>query len=295
MFRNQYDTDATTFSPAGRLFQVEYAQEAVKQGSGCIGVTSKTHAVVVALKRQASRLASYQQKVFQIDSHMGIAISGLTSDARVLAKYMQNECLNHKYVFDSPMQLGRLVTQVSDKSQVYTQKSEKRPYGVGLLVAGYDKTGPHLFQTLPSGNFFEYKAQAMGARSQGAKTYLEKFFETFEDLSLDDLIRQALTALKSTSDKPLTSKNVTVGFVGKDTPFTIYDDDAVARYVALVADDEEEDERKRKTAEESKTPTPAAATVGAGAAVGAGATAGAGAGAPAAEDGTEDVDRSEDM
>lgn len=77
-----------------------------------IGVVSKTHSVVVALKRQGSKLASYQQKVFKIDDHIGIAICGLTSDARVLARYIQDECLNHKYVFDAPMQTGRLVTQV---------------------------------------------------------------------------------------------------------------------------------------------------------------------------------------
>jgi 20S proteasome subunit alpha 6 len=86
LFSLQYDTDVTTWSPAGRLFQVEYAMEAVKQGGACVGVTSKTHVVLAALKRSPSELASYQQKVFRIDDHMGIAISGLTSDARSLCK-----------------------------------------------------------------------------------------------------------------------------------------------------------------------------------------------------------------
>jgi len=220
--------------------------EAVKQGAGVVGVRSNTFAVVASLKRAASALASYQQKVFKVDDHMGIGISGLVSDARVLAKYMQTECLNHKFVFDQPMQTNRLVAQVSDKAQVFTQKSEKRPYGVGLLVIGYDKTGPHLFQTMPSGNFFDYKAQAMGARSQGAKTYLEKVFESFEGMSKDELIKHALIALKSTSPTPLTAKSVTVAFVGVDTPFTILEDDKVRPYVAAVADDEGgvDDEKK---------------------------------------------------
>lgn len=154
--------------------------EAVKMGSAAVAVRSKEYAVVAALKRAPNDLAGHQKKVFEIDNHMGIAISGLIADARVLAKYMRNECLNHKWAFDSSMQVGRLVAMVSDKAQVYTQKQEKRPYGVGLLVIGYDKTGPHVYETSPSGNYFEYKAQAMGKQSQSARTYLEKHFETFD-------------------------------------------------------------------------------------------------------------------
>ena len=94
---------------------------------------------------------------------------------------MRNESLNHKFVFDSPMPLARLVTQVADRSQVNTQRSSKRPYGVGLLIGGVDSSGPRLFQTDSSGNYFEYQAIAIGGRSQAAKTYLEKHFQSFKD------------------------------------------------------------------------------------------------------------------
>lgn len=240
MFRNQYDTDVTTFSPAGRLHQVEYAMEAVKQGSACVALRSKDVAVVVALKRAPNDLGSFQKKVFKIDTHMGIGISGLVSDARALAKYMRNECLNHKWAYESSMQTGRLVGMVSDKAQVYTQKQEKRPYGVGLLVIGFDKTGAHVYETSPSGNFFEYKAQAMGARSQSARTYLEKHFESFDGCSRDELLNHGLNALKSVSAKGLTSKNVTVAFVGKDVPFTVLEDDDVRPFLAGIMDEEED-------------------------------------------------------
>ena len=96
MYRNQYDTDVTTFSPEGRLRQVEYAMEAVNQGSCCVGLTSGTHAVLAVLKRSPDELASYQEKIFKIDDHMAIAISGLTADARYLSKHMRTECLNHR-------------------------------------------------------------------------------------------------------------------------------------------------------------------------------------------------------
>jgi len=197
--------------------------------------------VISTLKRSPSDLASYQKKIFKIDDHMGIGISGLVADARVISHWMRNECLSHKYVYETPMQCGRLVAALSDKSQVYTQKAEKRPYGVGLLVAGYDKTGPHLYQTSPSGTFYEYKAQAMGARSQSAKTYLEKHFESFEKCSTDELIKHSLIALKGTSQSgSITHLNCAVAVVGKNIPFTVYEDDTIRSYVAAVADEEGE-------------------------------------------------------
>eukprot|EP00029_Vermamoeba_vermiformis_P012038 TRINITY_DN6848_c0_g1_i1.p1 TRINITY_DN6848_c0_g1~~TRINITY_DN6848_c0_g1_i1.p1 ORF type:complete len:252 (-),score=43.75 TRINITY_DN6848_c0_g1_i1:155-910(-) len=238
--RNQYDGDITIWSPQGRLFQVEYAMEAVKQGSTCVGLKSKTHAVICAVKRSSSELSSYQRKVFKIDDHMGIAISGLTADARSLSRYMRNECMNHRYVYETPMSVSRLVTQVADKSQVHTQRYGRRPYGVGLLVIGFDQLGSHLFETCPSGNFYAYKAQAVGARSQSAKTYLEKNVEKFPDVTLEQLIRHGLLALRESmaykeGDKdpePLSIKNCSVGIVGIDQEFVILEDDKLATYIS---------------------------------------------------------------
>lgn len=118
MFRNQYDTDVTTWSPAGRLHQVEYAMEAVKQGSAAIGLRSKTHVVLAAVNKASSELSSHQKKLFKIDNHIGIAMAGLTADGRVLSRYMRSECINHKFVYESPLPVGRLVVQVADKAQV---------------------------------------------------------------------------------------------------------------------------------------------------------------------------------
>lgn len=119
MNRNQYDSDITTWSPQGRIFQIEYAMNAVTQGSAAIGLRSKTHVVLASLKRSASELASHQKKIFCIDDHMGIAIAGLAADARVLSKYMRTECLQHKYIYDTPMQASRLVNQVADSMFIY--------------------------------------------------------------------------------------------------------------------------------------------------------------------------------
>jgi 20S proteasome subunit alpha 6 len=118
MFRNQYDTDVTTWSPAGRLHQVEYAMEAVKQGSAAIGLRSSSHVVLASVNKSASELSSYQRKLFKVDDHIGIAMAGLTADGRVLSRYMRSECINHKFVYEDPLPVGRLVVQVADKAQV---------------------------------------------------------------------------------------------------------------------------------------------------------------------------------
>ena len=151
--------------------------QSVKQGSACVGLRSNTHPVLGALKRSVSELSSHQKKLLEIDDHIGMGIAGLTADARSLAKYMRNECLNHKYVFGDPISPASLMSDLADKHQRTTQTYVRRPFGVGLLVAGVDdRQTPHLYQTDPSGNLYEFYASAIGARSQSARTYLEHHF-----------------------------------------------------------------------------------------------------------------------
>ncbi|KAJ4472176.1 nucleophile aminohydrolase [Lentinula aciculospora] len=216
MFRNTYDSDNTVFSPQGRLHQVEYALEAVKQGSAAVGLRSKTHSILLALKRSTGELASYQQKMFRIDDHVGIAIAGLTSDARVLSNFMRQQAMSSKMAFNRPIPVNRLVSAIADKAQVNTQEYGRRPYGVGFLVIGQDQSGPHLYEFSPSGNSYEYYAMSIGARSQSAKTYLEKHYESFADCSLEDLIQHGLHALRETlqQDKDLNVNNTSIGIVG---------------------------------------------------------------------------------
>mmetsp|Transcript_21672 Transcript_21672/g.26839 ORF Transcript_21672/g.26839 Transcript_21672/m.26839 type:complete len:268 (-) Transcript_21672:75-878(-) len=233
MFRNQYDTDVTVWSPEGRLLQVEYAMESVKQGSVCIGLRSNKYAVLGALKRSISELSSHQKKILKIDDHIGIGIAGLTADARSLAKYMRNECLNHKYIYGSPIVSSRLMTDLADKHQRTTQTYVRRPFGVGLLVASVDKNGPHLYQTCPSGNLYEYYASAVGARSQSGKTYLEKYYETFNDASREDLIMHALKALAGCvgGDGELTKDNGSIAIVGIGESLTLIEGKELQPYL----------------------------------------------------------------
>lgn len=244
MYRNhQYDMDCITWSPGGRILQIEYAMEAVKQGTPVLGLRSNTHVVLASFKRAQSELADHQQKVFKIDDHLAIGISGLTADARVLAEYMRDESLNHRYIYDTPINIGRLVAQVADKSQQKTQNSSKRPYGVGLLVAGVDEKGPHIFETCPSGNYYEYFAMAIGGRSTSAKTYLEKHFDSFKTADVAALIKHALEAMNKTtaSDQSLTAKNTTVSVISTTEKYRELSSEELQKFIDGLEKKEEQD------------------------------------------------------
>ncbi|CAN3373078.1 hypothetical protein DIURU_005299 [Diutina rugosa] len=234
MFRNNYDNDSVTYSPTGRLFQVEYALEAIKQGSAAVGLASKSHVVLVALKRNAEELGSYQKKIIKVDDHMGIALAGLAPDARVLSNYLRKLAMQEKMAFNRPLATSKAVLSIADKAQENTQSYGSRPYGVGLLVAGYDESGAHLYEFLPSGSVLEYYGASIGARSQAARTYLERNLDAIRDCTtVEQLIVHGLHALRDTlsQDVELTFKNTSVAVVGKETDFTVYDDENVQQWL----------------------------------------------------------------
>lgn len=264
MFRNNYDNDSVTFSPQGRIFQVEYAQEAVKQGSVVVGIVSKTHAVLAALKvllqpipypiirlrltrgcdvkRNAEELSSYQKKVIPIDTHYGIALAGLASDARVLSNFMKQQSLASRLTYDRPIALSEITSRIGDRAQTNTQQYGKRPYGVGLLIAGVDATGPHLFEFQPSGVTQEMVACGIGARSQMARTYLERNLDEFEKASREELIRHALRALKDSlsQDKELTIENTSLGVGGLEENFKLYEGPEIASWLETAFESKQE-------------------------------------------------------
>ncbi|THX93055.1 N-terminal nucleophile aminohydrolase [Aureobasidium pullulans] len=233
MFRNNYDNDSVTFSPQGRIFQVEYAQEAVKQGSVVVGIVSKTHAVLAAVKRNAEELSSYQKKIIPVDSHYGLALAGLASDARVLSNFMKQQSLSSRLTYGRPILLSEITSRVADRAQTNTQQYGRRPYGVGLLVAGVDAKGPHLFEFQPSGITQEMVACGIGARSQMARTYLERNLDQFEGSSREELIKHALRALNESlpQDKELTVDNTSLGVSGLEENFTMYEGQQIAQWL----------------------------------------------------------------
>ncbi|XP_017075523.1 proteasome subunit alpha type-1 [Drosophila eugracilis] len=240
MFRNQYDSDVTVWSPQGRLHQVEYAMEAVKLGTATVGLKNKETAVLVALCKPTSELSATQRKIIPIDDHLGISIAGITADARVLSRYLRSECLNYKHSYDSTYPVSRLITNLGNKMQTTTQRYDRRPYGVGLLVAGYDEKGPHVYQVTPSATFFNCKANSIGSRSQSARTYLERNLAKFWDCSNDDIICHGILAILGTlptdehqSKENAAQFNITVAIVGKNQPFKILTEAENEKYLKM--------------------------------------------------------------
>lgn len=124
--------------------------------------------------------------------------------------------------------------------QTCTQRYDRRPYGVGLLVAGFDDLGPHIYQTCPSANYFDCKAMAIGARSQSARTYLEKHLDVLPSCTTEDLISHGLRALRDTlpAELQLTVKNVSIGLVGKSQPFSVLDEEQTGVHLSRIEGEE---------------------------------------------------------
>ena len=151
-------------------------------------------------------------------------------------RYMRTEALNHRYVYGSEMQGGRLVLNVADMHQRCTQSYVRRPYGVGLLVSVVDSTGPHLYCTEPSGNYYEYVANAIGARSQTSRTYLEREFAKFEECSVDELIKHALKGLSASlsGDNELDANSASISILGPNQDFKVVDDCELQKYLDMI-------------------------------------------------------------
>jgi len=233
MGKSEYDRGVNTFSPAGRLFQVEYALEAIKLGSTAIGIRTNEGVVLAVEKRITSSLMepSSIEKILEIDTHMGCAMSGLTADARTLVDHARVEAQNHWFTYNEKMPVESNVHTISDLALDFSvtdrkggdKKSMSRPFGVALLVAGCDSEGPCLWNTEPSGTYTRYLAAAIGSAQEGATNLLQEQYN--KDMSLADAELLALTTLRQVMEEKLTSINIEVATVKpmpnpKDVKFT---------------------------------------------------------------------------
>merc|ERR1712228_923741 len=167
MSGSSYDRAITVFSPDGHLFQVEYAQEAVKKGSTAVGVRGKAVA-----KLQDERTV---QKICVLDNHVMMAFAGLTADARIIIKRARQECQSYRLTVEDPVSLEYITRHVAGMKQRYTQYAGRRPYGISCLLTGFDDDGtPHLYQTDPAGVYTEWKANAIGRNAKTVREFLEK-------------------------------------------------------------------------------------------------------------------------
>lgn len=207
-----YDRAITVFSPDGRLFQVEYAREAVKRGATAIGVKTNEGVILVADRRVASKLleADTIEKIYKIDEHVCAATSGLVADARVLIDRARLEAQINRLTYDEPISVKELARKICDFKQQYTQYGGVRPFGVSLLIAGVDEK-PKLYETDPSGALLEYKATAIGAGRNVVLEYFEK--EYTDDIGFEDAVIKALVAMGKAIEGELSVSGIEMGIV----------------------------------------------------------------------------------
>ncbi len=226
-----YDRAITVFSPDGRLFQVEYAREAVKRGTTTVGLKYKVGAVLIVDKRVTSHLVEPGsiEKIFEIDSHIGCATSGLVADARALIDRARVDAQINEITYNEKIQVKTLVKRICDFKQTYTQYGGVRPFGTALLVAGVDDTGARLFATDPSGALMEYKASSEGAGRSGAMEYFESHYK--EGLTKDEAIDLGIKALNKGTEGKLNPDATEIGVVDKNFKFHILSPEDTKEYV----------------------------------------------------------------
>jgi len=239
-----YDRGITIFSPDGRLYQVEYAREAVKRGTASIGVRTSDGVVLAVDKRIRSPLMerSSVEKIHKADDHIGIASAGHVADARQLIDFARRQAQVNQLRYGEPVGVETLTKEITDYIQQYTQVGGARPFGVALIIGGIVNGEPRLFETDPSGTPYEWKALAVGADRGDIRDYLEEHYD--EEMDLDDGVDLALAALASVNDDELTPEGIGVATVDVETEtFGQLTDEEKETHLAeadLLATDEDE-------------------------------------------------------
>jgi proteasome alpha subunit len=190
-----YDRAITVFSPDGRLFQVEYALETVNRGATIIGIACSEGIVLGAEEKIETKLqdTNFTWKLYAVDDHLGAAVVGLGSDARILIDQARIFAQSNRLTYDEPIDVEIMTKRVGDIKQLYTQHAGVRPFGVSIIFGGIDKTGSRIFSTDPSGSYRGYKAVAVGIGRETVEATLKDEYR--EDLSLDDAKKLAVKCL----------------------------------------------------------------------------------------------------
>lgn len=227
-----YDRAITIFSPEGRLYQVEYALELVKRGAPIVGIASPEGVVLAANETPESELEDpeYFRKIYQLDDHLASAISGLSSDARVLIGQARVYCQSNKLLYDEPVDVEVLARRIGDMSQAYTQHAGVRPFGVTMILAGVDTVGPRVITTDPSGAYRGFKAVAVGRKKDEANKLLEDSYS--DDITLDEAIKLAIKAIKTVSNTDINEETVKISVIPAETKvFKRLESDEIKRYL----------------------------------------------------------------
>jgi len=256
-----YDRAITVFSPDGHLFQVEYAMEAVKQGASALAIKCNECMIFGAELRSPAKLQkkSSVKKILEIDDHLVCVAAGLTADARVLINRARVECQSYRLQNEQappPLIISRFVAELQ---QQYTVRGGRRPFGLAALIGGWhpyitDKQKVQLYQTLPSGIYTEWKANAIGRKDKMLNEFLEKHYKANMDKA--DGIKLAVRCLLEVVEHG--AKNIDIGILETGKKLKKLDEKQVIDLVEQIqkeaeqGDDDSDDDQQMDDKKEDK-------------------------------------------
>jgi proteasome alpha subunit len=212
-----YDRAITMFSPDGRLLQVEYAKKTVRLGNTAIGIVYKDGVLLVTDKRIVDKLvvASSIEKIFVIDDHIILTAAGILADARVLVERAQSKAQEHHITYESSIDTSLIVKDIANLKQLCTQSGGLRPFGVAMLIAGVDEKGPQLYQTDPTGSYYEFKASTIGEGENEVQEVLHKKYK--DNMTFEQALTLAVEALKTYLGEQFTLERLDAAYVDSTT------------------------------------------------------------------------------
>ena len=234
MTDSEYSFSLTTFAPSGKLLQIEYALNRVAEGRPALGIKAKNGVVLATEKKVTSPLVDEKtlSKVENLSESVGMVYAGMPADYRVLLRRGRKVAQQYYTTYRELIPVSQIVREEAAIMQEFTQSGGVRPFGVSLMIAGFDDSGPQLFQVDPSGTYFGWKASAIGKNHVNAKSFLEKRYS--EDIELEDAIHTAILTLKEGFEEAITADNIEIGIVGADRKFQVLTPAEVQDYLGEV-------------------------------------------------------------
>lgn len=203
----RYDSSTTTFSPEGRLHQVEYAIEAINNAGTCVGLKCSDGVILASERKVTSKLlapSKTSEKTYKVDGHCVLSVAGLSSDASILIDQARLRSQRYYFQYQEPIPIEQIVEHICNYKQSYTQYGGLRPFGCSFLFAGYDEHfGMQLYQTDPSGNYSGWQATVIGANNSAGKSFLKNEYQKDPASpipNVEDGLKLAVKVLNKTMD-----------------------------------------------------------------------------------------------